>query len=74
MIAVILTGMGDDGAGAIQRVRSRGGKTIAESPATAIIFGMPSQAIKTGAVEQVLPLNEIAGAIERLCYPRSRDA
>jgi two-component system, chemotaxis family, protein-glutamate methylesterase/glutaminase len=70
MIAVILTGMGDDGSEAIQRVRSRGGKTIAESPATAIIFGMPSQAIKTGAVEQVLPLNEIAGAIERLCYPR----
>ena len=54
----------------MRRVRERGGKTIAESPDTAIIFGMPSQAIKTGAVDQVLPLNEIAGAIERLCYPR----
>jgi len=71
MIAVIMTGMGDDGADAIRRVRERGGKTIAESPDTAIIFGMPGQAIKTGAVEHVLPLNEIAGAIERLCYPRS---
>jgi two-component system chemotaxis response regulator CheB len=70
MIAVIMTGMGDDGSDAIRRVRERGGKTIAESPDTAIIFGMPNQAIKTGAVEQVLPLNEIAGAIERLCYPR----
>jgi len=70
MIAVIMTGMGDDGAEAIRRVRERGGKTIAESPDTAIIFGMPGQAIKTGAVEHVLPLNEIAGAIERLCYPR----
>ncbi|HJT18683.1 MAG TPA: CheB methylesterase domain-containing protein, partial [Thermoanaerobaculia bacterium] len=70
MIAVIMTGMGDDGAEAIRRVRDRGGKTIAESPDTAIIFGMPNQAIKTGAVEQILPLNEIAGAIERLCYPR----
>lgn len=70
MIAVIMTGMGDDGSDAIRRVRDRGGKTIAESPDTAIIFGMPNQAIKTGAVEQVLPLNEIAGAIERLCYPR----
>lgn len=70
MIAVVLTGMGDDGAEAIRRVRSRGGRTIAESPDTAIIFGMPSQAIKTGAVDQVLPLTEIAGAIERLCYSR----
>lgn len=73
VIAVIMTGMGDDGAEAMRRVRDRGGKTIAESPDTAIIFGMPNQAIKTGAVDQVLPLNEIAGAIERLCYPRNRD-
>jgi len=67
LVAVVLTGMGDDGAGAIRRVRERGGKTIAESSDTAIIFGMPNQAIKTGAVDQVLPLNQIAGAIERLC-------
>jgi len=71
LVAVIMTGMGDDGAESIRRVRERGGKTIAESPDTAIIFGMPNQAIKTGAVDQVLPLNEIAGAIERLCYSRT---
>jgi two-component system chemotaxis response regulator CheB len=68
LIAVILTGMGDDGAAAMRRVRERGGKTIAESSDTAIIFGMPNEAIKTGAVDQVLPLDEIPGAIERLCY------
>jgi two-component system chemotaxis response regulator CheB len=67
LVAVILTGMGDDGAKAIRRVHARGGKTIAESSDTAIIFGMPNEAIKTGAVDQVLPLNAIAGAIERLC-------
>ena len=72
LIAVIMTGMGDDGAEAMRRVRERGGKTIAESPDTAIIFGMPNQAIKTGAIDHVLPLTEIAGAIERLCYPRSK--
>ncbi len=71
LIAVIMTGMGDDGAQALRRVRERGGKTIAESPDTAIIFGMPNEAIKTGAVDQILPLNEIGGAIERLCYPRN---
>ncbi|HEY8181711.1 MAG TPA: chemotaxis response regulator protein-glutamate methylesterase [Thermoanaerobaculia bacterium] len=66
LVAVIMTGMGDDGARAIRRVRDRGGKTIAESSDTAIIFGMPNEAIKTGAVDQILPLSEIAPAIERL--------
>jgi len=67
MVAVIMTGMGDDGAQAIKRVRARGGRTIAESAETAIIFGMPNEAIKTGAVERVLPLNQIPDAIHRLC-------
>jgi two-component system chemotaxis response regulator CheB len=67
LLAVVMTGMGDDGANSIVGVRGRGGRTIAESQQTAIIFGMPNEAIKTGAIEQVLPLGEIAGAIERLC-------
>ena len=67
LIAVILTGMGDDGAAAMQRVHKGGGKTIAESSDTAIIFGMPNEAIKTGAVDHILPLTEIPAAIERLC-------
>ncbi|MFL6247792.1 MAG: chemotaxis-specific protein-glutamate methyltransferase CheB [Thermoanaerobaculia bacterium] len=66
LLAVIMTGMGDDGAQAMKRVRARGGRTIAESAETAIIFGMPNEAIKTGAVERVLPLNEIPGAIQRM--------
>jgi two-component system chemotaxis response regulator CheB len=67
LVAVVMTGMGDDGADSIRKVRQRGGRTIAESSETAIIFGMPNEAIKTGAVEQVLALGDIAGAIERLC-------
>src|SRR5437868_8398107 len=67
LVAVIMTGMGDDGAEAIRIVRERGGRTIAESAETAIIFGMPNEAIKTGAVDEVLPLPEIPRAIERLC-------
>jgi len=50
--------MGDDGAEAIRDVRSRGGRTIAESSQTAIIFGMPNEAIKTGCVDQVLAIIE----------------
>jgi two-component system chemotaxis response regulator CheB len=67
LVAVIMTGMGDDGAEAIRHVRERGGHTIAESSETAIIFGMPNEAIKTGAVEHVLPLGRIPEAIQRLC-------
>ena len=47
--------------------RGCGGRTIAESAQTAIIFGMPNEAIKTGCVDQVLPLSEIPRAIEKLC-------
>jgi two-component system chemotaxis response regulator CheB len=67
LLAIIMTGMGDDGAQAIRRVRERGGRTIAESAQTAIIFGMPNEAIKTGCIDQVLPLGEIPRAIHRLC-------
>jgi len=67
LVAIIMTGMGDDGALAIRRVRERGGRTIAESAQTAIIFGMPNEAIKTGCIDQVLPLGEIPRAIQRLC-------
>jgi two-component system chemotaxis response regulator CheB len=67
LVAVVMTGMGDDGSESIPKVRQRGGHTIAESAQTAIIFGMPNEAIKTGAVEQVLALDDIPGAIQRLC-------
>jgi two-component system chemotaxis response regulator CheB len=67
LIAVIMTGMGDDGSDAIREVHQRGGKTIAESSESAIIFGMPAEAIRTGAVDEVLALDEIPGAIRRLC-------
>ena len=67
LVAVIMTGMGDDGAEAIRDVHERGGKTIAESNESAIIFGMPSEAIKTGAVDEVVSLSHIPEAIRRLC-------
>ena len=67
LIAVILTGMGDDGADAVRGVRERGGRTIAESSESAIIFGMPAEAIRTGAVDEVLSLTQIPAALRRLC-------
>ncbi|GAC1435628.1 MAG: chemotaxis response regulator protein-glutamate methylesterase [Thermoanaerobaculia bacterium] len=67
LVAIILTGMGDDGSRALPDVRARGGKTIAESAETAVIDGMPNAAVKSGAVAEVLPLGAIASAIRRLC-------
>jgi two-component system chemotaxis response regulator CheB len=67
LVGVILTGMGDDGARGIRTVRQNGGKTIAESAETAIIFGLPHEAIQTGCVDLTLPLTEIAQAIKDLC-------
>ena len=67
LIALIMTGMGDDGSDAIREVHDRGGKTIAEGPESAIIFGMPAEAIKTGAVDEVAALAKIPDVIRRMC-------
>ena len=64
-IAIILTGMGADGAKGITAIKQAGGKTIAQDEATSTIFGMPKMAIETGAVDRVLPVTEIAGEILR---------
>jgi two-component system chemotaxis response regulator CheB len=64
LLAVVLTGMGDDGAAGAADVKRAGGNVIVESAETAVIFGMPQQAIRLGAVDAVLPLHEIAPLIE----------
>ena len=64
-IGVILTGMGNDGSKGVQTIRSAGGHVIAQDESTAVIFGMPQEAIKTGAVDQVLPMEAIYHGIEK---------
>jgi two-component system chemotaxis response regulator CheB len=64
LLAIVLTGMGDDGRRGVQAVKEEGGRVIAESEETAVIFGMPQRAIRTGVVDAVLPLSEIASAIQ----------
>ncbi len=64
-IGVILTGMGNDGSRGVQTIRAVGGHVIAQDESTAVIFGMPQEAIKTGVVDQVLPMESIYYAIEK---------
>lgn len=62
-VAVILTGMGSDGAKGLAALKAAGAYTIAEDASTAVIFGMPRAAIKTGAVDRVASLPQVAEAI-----------
>ncbi len=62
-IGVILTGMGGDGAKEMLTMKQAGAFTIAQDEASCVVFGMPKEAIKAGAVDKVLPLDDIAGAI-----------
>ena len=59
-IGVIMTGMGDDGARGMLELKESGAYTIAQDEQTCVVFGMPMEAIKLGAVNKVLPLNRIA--------------
>ncbi len=67
IVAVLLSGMGRDGAEGIRRIREAGGRTIAQDEATSVIFGMPKAAIDLDAADEILSDREIAGAIARLC-------
>ncbi len=78
LLAIVLTGMGDDGRKGACQVKEAGGRVIAESEDTAVIYGMPKQVVNAGAADEILPLQEIPGAIlngigrRRTLQPRDR--
>jgi two-component system, chemotaxis family, protein-glutamate methylesterase/glutaminase len=65
-IAVILTGMGRDGVEGLRAIRKAGGRTIAESEETAIVYGMPGAAVNAGLADFVLPLQRVRSALAGL--------
>jgi two-component system chemotaxis response regulator CheB len=69
VLGVLLTGMGEDGAKGLLQVRNRGGHTIAEHESTAVVYGMPAEAVRLGAVCESLPLPAIAPRILDLALP-----
>ena len=66
-----MTGIGDDGADQMVRIREAGGVTIAESEESCVVFGMPYQAIARGGAEIVLPSWEIANRLVRILGTRT---
>ena len=64
-LAVLLTGMGDDGARGMKQLHDGGARTIAQDEESCVVFGMPMEAIRLGAVDDVLALQRIADAVTR---------
>jgi two-component system chemotaxis response regulator CheB len=64
-MGVIMTGMGDDGARGLKDMRDAGASTVGQNEATCVVYGMPGEAVKLGAVEAEVGLQEIPGLIER---------
>ncbi|MGB9965971.1 protein-glutamate methylesterase CheB [Halobacterium hubeiense] len=63
LVAVVLTGMGTDGADGVRAVKEAGGATFAQDEATSAVFGIPERAIETGCVDEVLPADRLTEAI-----------
>jgi len=65
-VAVILTGMGRDGVDGLRAIRRAGGRTVAESEATAVVYGMPAAAVGAGLADFILPLDQVCAAVAGL--------
>lgn len=63
ILAIILTGMGSDGAAGIAEIKDAGGFTVAQDEESCVVFGMPGSAIKTGKIDRIMPLSKIANFI-----------
>jgi two-component system chemotaxis response regulator CheB len=66
-VGLMLTGMGNDGAQGMKRMKDQGCFNIAQDEASCVVFGMPREAIRAGAVDQTLPLDRIAAALWNAC-------
>jgi two-component system chemotaxis response regulator CheB len=62
-LAIIMTGMGDDGSIGIKELYDNGAHTIAQSEETCVVFGMPDKAIKAGAIKEIVDLNKLSKSI-----------
>ncbi|NPV92030.1 MAG: chemotaxis response regulator protein-glutamate methylesterase [Firmicutes bacterium] len=70
IVAVLLTGMGNDGTEGMKKIKAVGGRTIAEDQSTAVVFGIPRSAIEAKVVDRVVPLGQVAHEIVRALSER----
>jgi two-component system chemotaxis response regulator CheB len=68
-VAVVLTGMGDDGVAGLRSIRHAGGVVIAQDERTSVVFGMPGAAVAAGLADMTMPLDAIASRLEELAAP-----
>jgi two-component system chemotaxis response regulator CheB len=72
-VAILLTGMGDDGAREMKMLRDRGAVTMAQDRESSVIFGMPGEAVKLGAANYVLPPDRIVATLEQLARVKPKN-
>jgi two-component system chemotaxis response regulator CheB len=73
-LGTILTGMGADGASGLLAMRQAGARTLAQDEETCVVFGMPREAIRMGAAEQIVPLQEVSAKIMEILQTRGQKA
>jgi two-component system chemotaxis response regulator CheB len=66
-LAVILTGMGNDGSQGVRKIKEAGGAVLAEAEESSVVFGMPREAIATGVVDEIVHLDQMASNILEYC-------
>lgn len=67
LLAVVMTGMGNDGSQGVRAVKAAGGRVMAEAEETAVVFGMPREAIATGTVDRIVPVDRMVREIVYSC-------
>jgi two-component system chemotaxis response regulator CheB len=72
-VAALLTGMGSDGASGMLKLKASGAATLAQNEETCVVYGMPRAAVELGAVNRVLPLDEIPDALVRAVLTRTNN-
>ncbi len=73
-VGAVLTGMGADGAAGLLSMRKAGARTLAQDEATSTVYGMPAEAAKVGAAEQIVPLDKVAETMLRMTVTQRRAA
>jgi two-component system chemotaxis response regulator CheB len=71
-LAVVLTGMGQDGLRGCEYIREAGGRILAQDEATSVVWGMPGAVSQAGLAEKVLPLHQLASEIDRRVHAEPR--